>query len=64
MAKHDKIPRKGKPSGNGREIETLNEAKQEAQEENDLDTSESSVKHLNRHLHKGEDLKTFKDTEE
>jgi hypothetical protein len=67
MAKNENvstIDRKGKPAGNGRENETLQEAKSEAQAINDLHTSEASVKHNNRHLHKGEDVKTFKDHEE
>jgi hypothetical protein len=67
MAKRENvstIPRKGKPAGNGRENETLDEAVDETQEVNNLDTTESMVKHPNRHLHKGEDLKSFKDNEE
>ena len=67
MAKNENvssIDRKGKPSGNGRENETLQEAAGEAQEINNIDTSELEVKHLNRHLHKGEDIKTFKDRED
>lgn len=64
MAKNENvssIDRKGKPSGNGRENETLQEATDEI---NDLDASESEIRHYNRHLHKGEELKTFKDEEE
>jgi len=67
MAKNEDVSgtdHKGKPSGNGRENETLREAEEEAQATDDLDTSELDVKHQNRHLHKGEELKTFKDTEE
>jgi hypothetical protein len=58
------IDRKGKPSGNGRENETLQEAAGEAQEADNLDTSELEVQHPNRHLHKGEEIKTYKDKEE
>lgn len=67
MAKNEnvsRIDRKGKPSGNGRENETLREAQGEALENNDLDTSELEVQHPNRNLHKGEEIKTFKDKEE
>jgi ribosomal protein L22 len=67
MAKNENvshIDRKGKPSGNDRENETIREAEAEAQENNDLDTSELEVQHPNRNLHKGEELKTFKDKEE
>lgn len=60
----NRIDRKGKPSGNGRENETLPEAAGEAQETKELDTSELEVQHPNRHLHKGEEIKTFKDREE
>jgi hypothetical protein len=42
--------RKGKPSGNGRENETLQEAAGEAQETKGLDTSELEMRHANRHL--------------
>ncbi|TSJ41054.1 hypothetical protein FO440_15095 [Mucilaginibacter corticis] len=59
-----KTDRKGKPSGNGRENETLDEAINESAEMDALDTENTAVKHHNRHLHKGEDIKTFKDTEE
>jgi len=59
-----KIDRKGKPSGNGRENETLDEAINETNAEGDIDTENTEVKHHNRHLHKGEELKTFKDPEE
>jgi len=58
------IPRKGKPSGNGRENETLDEAINETNAENTIDTENTEVKHHNRHLHKGEEIKAFKDTEE
>jgi hypothetical protein len=80
MAKNEnvsKIHRKGKPSGNGRESEGLNEAfaGTDPETENEIraeyiddQTGEPAdnveVRHHNRHLHKGEDLKTFKDTEE
>lgn len=67
MAKNEKvsaIDRKGKPAGNGRENETLNEAASEADNIQNIDTSELDVQHRNRHLHKGEDVKTFKDHEE
>ncbi len=58
------IHRKGKPAGNGKENETLDEAITETNAENDIDTENTEVKHHNRHLHKGEEVKTFKDTEE
>ena len=67
MAKNENInniDRKGKPAGSGRENETLNEAADEANDVQNLDTSELDVQHPNRHLHKGEDVKTFKDHEE
>ncbi len=67
MAKNANVSstrRKGKPSGNGRENETLQEAAGEALETNNLDTSELEVQHANRHLHKGEEVKTYKDQEE
>lgn len=67
MAKNEnagRIDRKGKPSGNGRENETLQEAAVEAQEAADLDTSELELQHPNRHLHKGEEIENFKDEEE
>ncbi len=59
-----RIDRKGKPSGNGRENETLQEAAAEAQDASGLDTSELEVQHPNRHLHKGEEIETYKDQEE
>ncbi|MDP9079948.1 MAG: hypothetical protein M3O71_21185 [Bacteroidota bacterium] len=59
-----KIDRKGKPSGNGRENETLNEAIDETMADDQIDTENTEVLHHNRHLHKGEELKTFKDPEE
>jgi hypothetical protein len=67
MAKNENvssIDRKGKPAGNGRENETLLEAASVAGEIDNLNTNELDVKHPNRHLHKGEDVKTFKDKEE
>ncbi len=67
MAKNENvssIDRKGKPAGNGRENETLNEAANEANEIRDLDTGALEVQHPNRHLHKDEAIKTFKDREE
>ena len=80
MAKNesvDSIDRKGKPSGNGRESEGLNDAfagtdpetESHLQDEYiDEPTGEFAgnvdVKHHNRHLHKGEEIKTFKDKEE
>ena len=67
MAKNEnvsRIDRKGKPSGNGRENEILREAEGEALENSDLDTSELEVQHPNRNLHKGEEIKTYKDKEE
>lgn len=67
MAKNENVStihRKGKPAGNGRENETLNEAMDETKAEDSIDTEETEVRHRNRHLHKGEELKTFKDTEE
>ena len=67
MAKNENvrtIDRKGKPAGNSRENETLNEATDEASEISKLDTTELDVRQANRHLHKGEELKTFKDHEE
>ena len=67
MAKNEnvsRIDRKGKPSGNGRENETLQEAAGETDAVENLDTSELEVRHPNRNLHKGEEIKTFKDMEE
>lgn len=67
MAKNEnmsRIDRKGKPSGNGRENESLQEAVGEAQATGDLDSTEMEVQHPNRHLHKGEEVKTYKDREE
>ena len=67
MAKNENVStihRKGKPAGNGRENETLDEAIDETNAEESIDTENMEVKHHNRHLHKGEDLKTFKDHEE
>lgn len=67
MAKRENvaaIPRKGKPAGNGRENETLDEAINETVDENQIDFENTEVKHHNRHLRKGEDVKSFKDTEE
>jgi len=71
------IPRKGKPSGNGRQSEGLNEAfaGTDPETENEIraeyiddKTGEPAdnveVKHRNRHLHKGEEIKQFKDREE
>jgi len=71
------IPRKGKPSGNGRESEGLNEpfAGTDPETENgirakyiDSKTGEVAdnveMKHHNRHLHKGEDVKQFEDRDE
>ena len=72
-----RIPRKGKPSGNGRESEGLNEpfAGTDPETENEIgaeyiddETGEVAdnveVKHHNRHLHKGEEIERFKDLEE
>ncbi|MDB5122445.1 MAG: hypothetical protein JWP94_574 [Mucilaginibacter sp.] len=80
MAKNENvssIDRKGKPSGNGRESEGLNSAfagvdpeteKQIREEyiEGDTDrpAANAKVKHPNRHLHKGEDIKNYQDREE
>ncbi|MCQ6959287.1 hypothetical protein [Mucilaginibacter aquariorum] len=67
MAKNEdvsRIDRKGKSSGNGRENETLPEAVAQTQDISELDTSELEVQHPNRHLHKGEEIETFKDKEE
>ena len=80
MAKRENvssIPRKGKPSGNGRESEGLNEpfAGTDPETENairaqyiDGETGEVAdnveTTHHNRHLHKGEEIKQFKDREE
>jgi hypothetical protein len=67
MAKNENvssIDRKGKPAGNGRENETLQEAANETNNIENLDTSGVDIQHHNRHLHKGEDVKTFKDHEE
>jgi len=80
MAKRENvssIPRKGKPTGNGRESEGLNEAfagtdpeteneirAEYIDPETDQPAANVDVKHHNRHLHKGEELKTFKDLEE
>jgi len=71
------IDRKGKPAGNGHESEGLNSAfagvKPETEErirlaymdeETDRPAENAEVKHPNRHLHKGEDVKMFKDREE
>jgi hypothetical protein len=71
------IPRKGKPAGNGRESEGLNEAfaGTDPETENEIraeymddatgePAANVDVKHHNRHLHKGEDLAKFKDTED
>jgi hypothetical protein len=68
------IRHKGKPSGNGRESEGLNDpfAGIDPETENEIsakyldDTTDepaenAEVKHHNRHLHKGEDLARFKD---
>jgi hypothetical protein len=67
MAKNENVStihRKGKPAGNGRENETLDEAINETNIEDNIDTQNTEVKHHNRHLHKGEEVKAFKDTEE
>ncbi len=67
MAKNENVStihRKGKPAGNGRENETLDEAIDETNAEENIGTENTEVRHHNRHLHKGEELKTFKDTEE
>jgi hypothetical protein len=67
MAKNENvssIDRKGKPAGNGRENETLQEAANETNNLSNTDTGTMEVRHHNRHLHKGEDVKTFKDHEE
>ena len=67
MAKNENVStihRKGKPAGNGRENETLDEAINETNAEENLDTENTEVRHHNRHLHKGEAVKAFKDTEE
>jgi hypothetical protein len=67
MAKNKQVSSidlKGKPSGNGRENEALGEAANEAKEADNLDTSETEMQHPNRHLHKGEEIKTYKDKEE
>jgi cell fate (sporulation/competence/biofilm development) regulator YlbF (YheA/YmcA/DUF963 family) len=67
MAKNEnvsRIDRKGKPSGNARENESLQEAVGEAQATGDLNSTEMEVQHPNRHLHKGEEVKTYKDREE
>jgi hypothetical protein len=71
------IHREGKPSGNGRESEGLNDAfaGTDPQTENELrsryinEQTENpdenvEVRHPNRHLHKGEELETFKNSEE
>lgn len=67
MAKNENVStihRKGKPAGNGRENETLDEAADETNAEDNIDIENIDVRHHNRHLHKGEEIKTFKDTEE
>ena len=67
MAKNENVStihRKGKPAGNGRENETLEEAINETNAEESIDTENTEVRHHNRHLHKGEEVKAFKDTEE
>ncbi|MES2276616.1 MAG: hypothetical protein V4592_11380 [Bacteroidota bacterium] len=67
MAKNENvssIERKGKPAGDGRENETLNEATSEANDIQNLDTTDLDAQHPNRHLHKSEDVKTFKDHDE
>ena len=58
------MERKGKPTGNGKEHETLDEAIDETNAANNIETENTEVKHHNRHLHKDEELKTFKDNEE
>ena len=72
-----RIPRKGKPSGNERQSEGLNEAfaGTDPETENEIraeyindQTGEPDenveVKHPNRHLHKGEDVAKFKDRDD
>ena len=71
------IPRKGKPSGNGRESKGLNEAFAGTDPEKEKEISAEylneatgepadnvDVKHHNRHLHKGEELAKFKDLDD
>jgi hypothetical protein len=58
------VDRKGKPSGNVHENETLQEAATEAQATDNVDVTTLKVKHPNRHLHKGEDIQSFRDFEE
>ena len=68
-------PPKGKPSGNGREGPGLNEtfAGTDPETENEIAAKyikdgadrpdeNVSVRHPNRHLHKGEDLPEYKNT--
>lgn len=80
MAKREnvnEIPRKGKPTGNDRESEGLNEAfaGTDPETENEIRSefiddatgepgANVDVKHHNRHLHKGEDIAKFKDLDE
>jgi len=40
------------------------EIKDMTEKEENIDTENTEVKHRNRHLHKGEEVKAFKDTEE
>lgn len=60
------IPRKGKPSGNGREADLHDEEAEAIGQDNanGIGTENTEVRHPNRHLHKGEDVKQFKDREE
>jgi hypothetical protein len=71
------IHRKGKPTGNGRESEGLNEAfagtdpeteneirAEYIDEKTDKPADNVEVKHANRHLHKGEELAKFKDLDD
>ena len=77
MGKHNTMPPKGKPSGNGRENSGLNEpfaGTDPEQDENIADeytegeeerlAENVPLKHANRHLHKGEDVPEYKEPPE
>lgn len=58
--------RKGKPSGSEKDLDNQDEIYNEMDEVNgdDIKTDQAEFKHLNRHLHKGEELARFTDREE
>jgi hypothetical protein len=68
MAKRENIStfaRKGKPSSSEKDLDNLDQINEELDDvTNDIDTDEAELKHPNRHLHKGEELATFKDRED